>query len=181
MSHLSDAARKTYIALHHVGGAGTQFHSPAPYAAPYSGCATNGNRYDFAVNGNGVIAVGTRYRNPNGCHATTCNCEATGIVMLGCFGGCGGAGDIATASQKCAIAHIWKHLGIATEPEKLKPHRYCDQANPCNGNRLGTVCCGTRYTAHSPSSDYWSSAGLTLRNQIVNQARSQPTWPDCSP
>lgn len=180
MSHISDAARKTYIALHHAGANGTQFLNPAPFAAPYTGCATNGNRYDFAVNGNGVIAVGQRYRNPNGCHATTCNCQATGIIMLGCFGGCSGPVEAATASQKCAVAHIWKHLGISTsDPAKLKPHRYCDRANPCGGSPTGTVCCGTRYTSTNAASDYWSSEGLTLRNQIASQAANQPEWPVC--
>jgi len=171
MSHWSNAARKSYIALHHAGAAYTQFNDPAPYAAPYTGCATAANKYDFAVNGNGAIAVGARYTNPNGCHATTCNCEATGIVMLGCFGGCStGPVDTATAAQKCGVAYIWQHTGITINAGKLKPHRYCDVVNPCNGTRLGTVCCGTRYTTSSNANDYWSTEGVSLRNEIVSLA-----------
>jgi hypothetical protein len=173
MTHWSNAARKGYIALHHVGAAGTQYNNPAPYAAPYTGCDTTGlNKYDFAVNGHGTIAVGGRYTNPAGCHARTCNCQATGVLMLGCFGGCGGTGDIATAAQKCGVGYIWHHTGIAKDSSKLKPHRYCDVVNPCNGTRTGTICCGTRYTSGTASQDYWSSAGLSLRNEILGMANS---------
>lgn len=168
MGQWDNAARKAYIALHHGGAAGTQYNDPAPYAAPYTGCATAANKYDFAVNGNGKIAVGARYTNPKGCHATTCNCEATGVVMLGCFGGCGGAGDVATAAQKCGVGYVWNQTGIERKAAKLKPHKYCDQTNPCGGSRLGTVCCGTRYTG--TGTDYWNSTGLTLRGEILNYA-----------
>jgi hypothetical protein len=151
MSHYSDAARKAYIALHHAGGAGTLYADPAPYAAPYSGCATANDRYDFAVNGHGTIAVGGRYTNPSGCHATTCNCEATGIVMLGCFGGCDAPPDQATLAQACGVAYVWAHTGIGTAPEKMRPHRYCDQEDPCNGTYLGTPCPGTSVLSRKKS------------------------------
>ena len=170
MGIYGNAARKTFIALHHAGAAGTQYNNPAPYAAPYTGCATNGNRYDFVVNGYGTIAVGARYTNPQGCHAITCNCQATGICMLGCFGGCGGSGDIVTLPQGCGVGYVWAETEIPLQSTKLKPHRYCDNARPCGGSYLGTVCCGTQYTNSSSTNDYWSAAGLTLRNDLLTLA-----------
>ena len=170
----NDAARKAYIALHHVGGAGTQFKDPCPYAAPHTGCDSDEgrhiNKYDFAVNGDGKIAVGGRYTNPAGCHARTCNCQATGIVMLGCFGGCGGAGDVATAAQKCGVGYVWRQTGIERRADKLKPHRYCDVENPCNGQQVGGPCPGERYVSYNAGNDYWSSAGLSLRSDILRYA-----------
>lgn len=168
----SNAARKSYIALHHVGAAGTQYNSPTPYAAPYDNCATANNKYDFAVNGNGVIAVGARYTNPLGCHAKTCNCEATGIIMLGCFGGCGGAGDSATASQRCGIAAIWAQTGISRSSDKLRPHKWCDVVNPCNSTQTGTICCGTRYAGTSSANHYWTASGVALRDDILSLANN---------
>lgn len=166
-----DAERKNYIALHHVGASGRQYGDPCRYAAPEFDCARTGDdKYDFAVNGNGKIAVGGRYRNPDGCHARTCNCEATGIVMLGCFGGCSGPGDVATEAQKCGVGYVWRQAGISTKAEKLKPHKFCDIENPCNGQQVGGPCPGSRYTTSDPTNDYWNSAGLALRNDIRNYA-----------
>lgn len=169
----SNAARKAYIALHHSGGS-DKFADPCPYAAPYSGCDSlpaRIDKYDFVVNGNGKIAVGGRYTNPRGCHATTCNCQATGICMLGCFGGGNCAVDSATEAQKCGVGYIWNQTGIERRADKLKPHRYCDITNPCNGTRLGTPCPGTRYAdGTSVGSDYWTAEGLTLRSQILSYA-----------
>lgn len=175
-----DAARTGYIALHHVGASNTQFDSPGPYAAPYSGCATNGNRYDFAVNGNGAIAVGGRYRNPAGCHATTCNCEATGICMLGCFGGCGTPADDTTLAQGCGVAYVWRHLPISIQSAKMRPHRWCDRANPCDGTTLGTVCCGTMFTSGT-SDDAWNATGRNFRDSLMSLARNYRDCGTCSP
>lgn len=167
----SDVNRKKYIALHHTGGR-NQNEDPCLYAAPVpgvnGGCATTGkDKYDFAVNGDGKIAVGNRYTYREGCHAKTCNCEATGVVMLGCFG----CGDTPTTAQKCGVGYIWNQTGIERRAEKLKPHRWCDLENPCNGESLGgTSCPGSTYTNLDPNTGYWNSAGIALRNEILNYA-----------
>lgn len=169
----ANAARRDYITLHHVGGSGTQYKDPCPYAAPYENCRTGAmiNLYDFAVNGDGKIAVGGRYTNPAGCHAKSCNCKATGIVMLGCFGGCSGAENVATAAQKCGVGYVWRQTGIERRAEKLKPHRWCNATDPCGSGDSGTSCPGTRYTTGGdPNTDYWNSNGLALRRDILNYA-----------
>jgi hypothetical protein len=175
MSHWSNAARKSYIVLHHVGSPGTFNNNPLPYVSPYTCNPGSTGIYDFAVGSAGQIAVGARYTNPSGCHAKQCNCEATGIVMTGCFGGNGcGSADTVSAAQKCGVAYIWQHTGITRDASKLRPHRWCKNTNPCNHSDgpSDTVCFGTRYTHYNTANDYLNATGVGLRNEILSMANN---------
>lgn len=174
MSHYSSTPRNDYAVMHHAGVA----NSHEVYDDRY--CESG---YDFTIDRAGNIYVcrnndDTFYRwehtPPDGAawHASGCDCDAIGIMMHGCFGGCG-SGDVSGPSerQECSFAFLLSHLEVADLASRLRPHRYCAPENPCNhADPTFTVCPGDNFTA--ASSDYWNNSGRTLRDRIRQRRRN---------
>lgn len=184
MSHWSTAPRKGWVIIHHAGSA----NSHTVYNGSF--CASG---YDFTIDRDGHIYVcrnnaDTFYRwkknIPAGevWHASGCDCQAIGIMMHGCFGGCT-SGNVAGANenQKCSAGYIMSHLDMPNyDLIRIRPHAACHDWNPCNhSNPKTTQCPGDNYTG--PDHAGWNDNGLTLRQQLANKRAIWDQHTCCDP
>jgi hypothetical protein len=168
MSHYSSSPRKGYVVIHHSGGPNNHTIETNAFCN-FSG----GGSYDFAVTRQGRIFVcsdsdGVLWRRTTGEHALGCNCRAVGIVMHGCFGGCG-SGNVTAPSeaQECSVAFLMSHLETPDEASRVRPHANCVSWSPCGGG-TSTVCPGTRFTSGSS----WNSTGRAFRDRLRSRRRN---------
>lgn len=107
MSHYSGAPRRAYVMVHHAGYPNAHQDTTSVL------CNPQGVAYDWQIRWDGAILTCSVWNNTVGQHARGCNCEAIGIVLMGCFGGCT-SGNVSTGTRApartqrrpCAAARI---------------------------------------------------------------------------
>jgi hypothetical protein len=165
MSHWAAAPRRAYVMVHHAGYPNAHLDNTSVF------CPSSGISYDFQIRWDGTIIVCGAWDDATGRHALGCNCEAEGVLLMGCFGGCS-SGNVAgpSASQECSLAYVIAHLGTPGITDRVRPHRNCFYWNPCdNPNPTSTVCCGTNLTTTSTTNQNWNSTGVAFRNRVLSK------------
>ena len=116
MSHYSTAPRRGYVMVHHAGYPNAHLDNTQVFCN-YDG----GKSYDFQIRWDGTIVRCAAWDDAVGAHALGCNCQAEGILLMGCFGGCT-SGNVAapSAAQECSLAYVMAHLGTSAQaPQEL--------------------------------------------------------------
>lgn len=180
MSHLYDGARRSVIAVHHRGVCGSEADPASTDCWNRISCGSYNWFYDFCISRNGDINTSWDsaclsypfYRNATGGATCGANCQAAGttaVMMQRCYGGSGcGACNLAgfTDPQLCGLAYVSLHLGAGAPNPNIYNHITHQKAgswNPCGGGCF-TECCGTYFTAPSPSG--WSNNGEIQMNRM---------------
>jgi hypothetical protein len=173
MSHYSSAPRRGHVIIHHAGIDNSHTVEDGRF------CRSG---YDFTVSRQGRVFVcrnnaDTFYRwqrtPPSGVawHASGCDCQAIGICMHGCFGGCR-TGNVLGVSreQRCSVAFLISHLRTPLSTERIRPHSNCSAWNPCNHRSpASTVCPGDLYTGRTTN---WNATGRALRDRLILEAEN---------
>lgn len=181
MRAYESSPRNGWVIIHHAGSP----NSHQVYDDRY--CESG---YDFTVDRSGHVYVcrnnaDTFYRwtrkPPAGevWHASGCDCQAIGIQMHGCFGGCA-SGNVngPSFSQKCTVASIMYQLNMPTGELRVRPHAACHSWNPCDHpSPITTVCPGSNFT----DSNGWDSNGITLRDDLRAKRQNMETYGCCNP
>lgn len=177
MSHYATAPRRPYVMVHHTGAPNAHLDNTSVYCN-YDG----GKGYDFQIRWDGTIVNCGRWDDANGAHALGCNCDAIGIMLMGCFGGCSSGNVTApSAAQECSLAYLIAHLGTPGTTDRLRPHANCASWNPCdNPNPTATVCPGTNLTTTNTTNLNWDSAGVSFRNRVLNKRTCWLNFCKCS-
>lgn len=166
MSHYSTAPRRGYVMVHHAGYPNAHLDNTQVFCN-YDG----GKSYDFQIRWDGTIVRCAAWDDAVGAHALGCNCQAEGILLMGCFGGCT-SGNVAapSAAQECSLAYVMAHLGTSGVSDRLRPHRNCSYWNPCaNPSPTATECPGRNLTNTSTTNQNWNADGVAFRNRILSK------------
>lgn len=176
MSHYAGAPRRAYVMVHHAGYANAHQDNTSVL------CDPNGVAYDWQIRWDGSILTCGVWDDTVGQHARGCNCEAIGVVLMGCFGGCKSGNVTAPGSaQECSLAYLISHLGTADIASRYRPHRNCFYWNPCaSPNPTATVCCGTNLTTTSTTNQNWNAAGVAFRDRVRVKRRNWDAKCCCS-
>lgn len=177
-SRYSRAPRRAYVMVHHAGFPNAHQDNTSVY------CDPNGVAYDWQIRWDGAILTCSVWDDTVGQHARGCNCQAIGIVLMGCFGGsaCQGGSLLQPSNaQECSLAYLISHLGTADIASRYRPHANCFYWNPCaSPNPTATVCCGTNLTTTSTTNNNWNTAGVAFRDRVRAKRRPWDLYGSCS-
>lgn len=168
--HMTTSPRRNYIVVHHAGYAGSENNSACTvcYNPP-------SYFYDFCIDRWGSVCDNGTWGQSCGGHAFQANCNTIGVMMQGCYGGCG-SGDLCclTDAQLCGLAWVSHHLQVPT-PNLYNhiSHRKASSWRPCACGSCGegqcasdTVCCGTNLATLSTPHG-WTNEGQYEMNRML--------------
>lgn len=181
MSHLTDGARRNYIAVHHRGACGNESDAASTACWERISCGSYKYFYDFCISRSGDIYTSWDtaclsypfYKNSTGGATCGANCNSasvTAVMMQRCYDaadcGCGLQGF--TDPQLCGLGYLSLHLGTGgSNPNTYNHinHRKAGSWNPC-GDGCSTRCCGDWFWS-PPGDDGWNGNGREQMNRML--------------